>query len=561
MLDKIIFYKYSILLFTLIMANNLIGQNLPYACSCSPVVHKLMKQLPNNTKNTLDSVLLTTSMDSVLYANGFVLASTTVKNSAGQLLVVVQEGKQFFIDVLPNTEIPKDLKTQPTKMLPHQFYSYVVALQDYFANNGFPLAKVAVQQQVFQETTIEVELSIDKGEAVLIEEVWVEESNIIKPNYLHNLIGIHENDLFSSKKLLDMALVFSNEGNFSLEKQPTTSISAGAASIELDLKKIQNNKFEGFLGLLPSALENQKMLVVGNIQLELNNLFRSGKRLNLFWESYKPESQIFNFSYRHPFIFNAPLDVNLALDLVKEDSTFFNRSFYFDFSARLSTKNSLKLFSEQKSTALVKTSYIEEDNFANGKSSLFGLKFEHKNNSNASGTTIALGYGRRSVTSEKGMSETLYNAVKDGYNQGSLWVEQRYVKPLKTRFNWNIEFEGGHRWADYIFFNDVYRLGGASSIRGFNENEFFASSYAFVRNELRLYFESGSYVMGFTDFAYLEMDGINERVSDFPLGLGVGLLTDTKNGKFYVTFALGKAKNQTFSFDNSKIHFGYRAIF
>jgi len=115
--------------------------------------------------------------------------------------------------------------------------------------------------------------------------------------------------------------------------------------------------------------------------------------------------------------------------------------------------------------------------------------------------------------------------------------------------------------SDRLFLNELYRLGGLNSIRGFNEYNFYASEYIIGTLELRVYLNNFSNVFLLYDQSYLSYDLEAAAFSDTPFGIGTGMNLQTDNGQFLLVFALGKSKDQPLDLRYSKIHFGYAATF
>ncbi len=108
-----------------------------------------------------------------------------------------------------------------------------------------------------------------------------------------------------------------------------------------------------------------------------------------------------------------------------------------------------------------------------------------------------------------------------------------------------------------ILRNELYRMGGLKSLRGFNENFFFAQNYFLSRLELRQYFEQSSFLFLFYDQLIFN---VFEQWNQ-PLGLGAGLSLNTNNGLFSFAFALGSSSDIPFDINNTKIHLGYTSRF
>ncbi|MEM6800374.1 MAG: hypothetical protein AAF696_03165, partial [Bacteroidota bacterium] len=107
---------------------------------------------------------------------------------------------------------------------------------------------------------------------------------------------------------------------------------------------------------------------------------------------------------------------------------------------------------------------------------------------------------------------------------------------------------------DNILRNDQLQVGGARSIRGFNENQFFTDFFSFFSLEYRLQLERNSYVFLFGDYAYLENNEGNTIIR--PRSTGIGMNYGTKAGIISISYAIGTAENIPFQPSRGRIHVG-----
>ena len=114
---------------------------------------------------------------------------------------------------------------------------------------------------------------------------------------------------------------------------------------------------------------------------------------------------------------------------------------------------------------------------------------------------------------------------------------------------------------DQLFLNDLFRLGGLNTIRGFNEMFFYASHYIIGTLEYRYLFENESQLVVFFDGSYLGFDINYESYKDYPIGAGAGISISTGAGLLNVIYAVGKSNDQPFNIRYSKIHIGYTGRF
>jgi len=107
-----------------------------------------------------------------------------------------------------------------------------------------------------------------------------------------------------------------------------------------------------------------------------------------------------------------------------------------------------------------------------------------------------------------------------------------------------------------LFYNDLYRLGGLKTIRGFNENFFYASSYVLGNFEYRLFTDPTSYLFLFVDQAWMRNVLSPTIPYDTPTGFGLGASFTTPAGIFNFAYGLGNSRGQPVNVNQSKISFG-----
>ena len=119
-------------------------------------------------------------------------------------------------------------------------------------------------------------------------------------------------------------------------------------------------------------------------------------------------------------------------------------------------------------------------------------------------------------------------------------------------------FEGKYFFADHILDNEQYRIGGVTSLRGFDDRSIYTPYYAMADLEYRYLISKNSYFYAFFNAAMVKEQGhFIKKPFDFPYGFGAGTTFETKVGLFGITYALGSQESNPISFKTGKIHFGY----
>jgi hemolysin activation/secretion protein len=140
------------------------------------------------------------------------------------------------------------------------------------------------------------------------------------------------------------------------------------------------------------------------------------------------------------------------------------------------------------------------------------------------------------------------------YNLEKYWKVGK-ISTIKTAI------QGAMFLTEELFANELYRIGGASILRGFDEQSVLAARYHMATFEYRVLLGQNSYFYLFSDWAYLENPVRDGKHEDTPVGFGAGMTFETGAGLFGLSYALGRQYGNAVDFRAAKIHFGYMNYF
>ncbi len=100
----------------------------------------------------------------------------------------------------------------------------------------------------------------------------------------------------------------------------------GLARLILNISDVVTDRVDGIVGLAPNSKNSaeNKLLITGEVNVELNNLFKSGKQIALHWRNYLQNSQKLDVNFTYPYLFNTKLGINGEFSLNKFDTLFVN---------------------------------------------------------------------------------------------------------------------------------------------------------------------------------------------------------------------------------------------
>ncbi|MEP2026752.1 MAG: ShlB/FhaC/HecB family hemolysin secretion/activation protein [Reichenbachiella sp.] len=437
---------------------------------------------------------------------------------------------------------------------PSQIELEIDQLLEYLERNGYPFATLSVVSSAFLDDKLSLQLNLDIGTKITYDSLTVNPKGLIKPAFLSKYLGLDFGKNYDERDIAQVEDRIQYLPFLSLEKV-STSFKIKKASVELDLKHRKVNYFDGILGLVPGQ-DGEGVEVTGELDLSINNLFQSGKKVEINWKKLEPGSQQLHASYLHPILLGSPLDFYFELDQIRQDTIYSNRSLQVAFDYRTSKNLSMRVSYES-----LLGNELDDFSGTSGDFNIdyYGLSFDWHhldqlfNPKNGIRTKFIVNVGKKSVTN-------VDTPIPES-TQYRLRATIDWYKKFSTRSVLYVSSQNGLIFNDYLYLNDLFRLGGLKTIRGFNELEFFASKYALINLEWRYYIEASSYLVAFYDQSIMSYEILGGSHSDRPSGLGAGMQFNTDRGNFKILYGLGKRDGESFSFATSKIHFGYTAIF
>ncbi|MEP0986209.1 hypothetical protein [Ekhidna sp.] len=436
------------------------------------------------------------------------------------------------------------------------------ALSEY-VNNGYPFASMKIDSVRVNHKTLTGKLVIQPGP-----EVTYDSAQFLSPvktnhKYVYQLLDIVPDDEFSEKGYKKINEKIKRSSFLELQNPTDLSFKNKKAKIFLDIKEQASNTFQGVVGL--QQVPSGETSVVGNIDLDIQNLFRSGKQFQFAWERFSEQSQQLNIFYKHPFLFDSKISPTFYFDLLKQDTTFITRNTGLGIQAYLSPKIGISLVYERAVGTLLSTdienvsrSGLADFNRTLYKVELFeGNKSYFRNYASSIAWNISISGGRKTIDRNLSLPDTYYDSIQLSTDYFRMEVGLDYQLLVLKRQSFFHSLSAGSLINEELLRNELFRIGGLNSLRGFNEKSIFAQSYMLSRAEFRSYFENESY-------AYLFYDQLifaaNEK-KDAPFGIGLGFALATSSGQFSFALAVGDSETQPISFSAMKAHFGYISKF
>ncbi|MCE3227089.1 MAG: hypothetical protein K0S32_1640 [Bacteroidetes bacterium] len=442
----------------------------------------------------------------------------------------------------------------------------------WYENNGYPFASVSLDSIETGEDQIKAVLNIEKNKLFKIDSVTIAGNATVNRKFLNRYLSLRENMPYNeaiiasiSQKIKQLPFVF--------EKQTqVVRLTDKTNKLILFLDKKNASQFDGIIGFLPDA-NTKKTVITGDVKLKVvNGIFHNGETFDLEWRRLQSQTQDFKGKIIYPYLFGTPVGTDYALKIYRRDTTFIDIHNNIGLQYYFSGLNSLKVFYKQRNNNLISTSGLNfvttlpEYADITTQSYGLGISFEKLNYRFNPHKGIALNLnaqtGNRVIKKNPKVNELAYTNLLLRSTQYQFEGDLSVYIQLYRNNVLKMAVQGASIFGNStIFRNELFRIGGLKTLRGFDEESIFASSYVIPTLEYRFLFAQNSNIVIFTEGAWYENLSNNSYLKDTPVSIGAGINFQTKAGILSLNYALGNQFGNGFDPRSGKIHFGLTALF
>lgn len=446
-------------------------------------------------------------------------------------------------------------------------------------NNGYPFAAIRLDSIMPNAAFYEAALKLEKNDLILIDTLRINGKTKVKRMFLRSYLGIKTGKPYNETNIRRITQRI-NELQFVESIQPhQVEFQNGKATVNLFLRDRKASQFNFLLGLLPGS-SGQKLLVTGEARFHLFSLLGLGEEFFIEWQKLQPKTQRLDARVSFPYLAGLPLGINAKFELYKRDTTYIDLDGDYGIRYQLLGSNYVQASYRQRSTiilnvdtARIKTTrtlpanldvssnefaleyFVQQLNYRFNPVSGYVLRFS------GSAGVKQIKRNNTIATLKDEVSGNTFGELYDTIRLKSFQCRvglaiDKYWK-LANRHTIKTNIEGKYFFSRRIFTNEMFRLGGTNSLRGFDDQSIFTPYYVMANVEYRFLLSKNSYFGAFFNAAMVQDVRYSTFKNDFPFGFGVTGAIETKAGIFGITYAMGRQLGNKLTFNDSKIHIGY----
>ncbi|WP_299012235.1 hypothetical protein [uncultured Polaribacter sp.] len=435
------------------------------------------------------------------------------------------------------------LKQTNIKLQISQLEDFNKKITNTLEEQGYSFSKIKLQNFELSSNNIFADLYISYSKARKIDNVIYKEYTNFPKKFTTNFFNIDKNTIFN-QQIIKKISILSQSLNFIEEiKPPEVLFKKDSTLLYMYIKRKQNNSFDGLINF--NSEENGKLAFNGHLDLKLNNVLNRGENFELFWNSLGNTSQELLVNVKTPYIFNTKITPNLGFTLFKQDSTFINTKLYLhtSYQIKANTNLSLSFQSENSNTSRTTQELSSFNNFFFGLGYNFKIPSNSFFNNNKFNLAISGKYGQR-ITSQR-------------TNQIQIATDISYFINLKRRSAIYLRNKASLLNSDSFLQNELYRIGGVNSVRGFNNKSIFTDRFTIQQIEYRYQTSRKAYLYSITDLAIAVQNKIQQQL----FGLGLGYTFSSNNSKINLSAVTGNNVKQQINIRNTQLLINWTTFF
>jgi outer membrane protein insertion porin family len=430
-------------------------------------------------------------------------------------------------------------------------------LLDVYDKRGHPFAAIrvaAIDVRMQQdEACADIVIDIDEGDPFVISEFTVEGNHLTRSYVIIRETRLIPGSRFDPDKINDIRRRLERLRFFSSVSEPMLYVRNGVGGLLLRVAEGNTNLFDGIIGYQPPRVDGEAGYVTGLVNVSFRNIFGTGRRMDARWERATESISELEIRYLEPWFLSLPLNLHGGLFQRQQDSLYVHRT--LDVSVSFLASSDLQITARGLRSDVIPSEFSLSPTLTASTTWSGGLELLIDTRNDVYNPSA----GIQLRNSWDGGSKSRRIAVTG--EQSSSFVQRfeldaAVFRTVVSRVVAAVSLHGRELRGAALDISDLYRLGGATTLRGYREEQFIGTRMGWMNAELRYTLGRRSFAFTFFDFGHIFQSEDTEQGRDALSlsrnGYGLGLRLETGLGVMSVSYALGRGDG----LGDGKIHFG-----
>ena len=423
-----------------------------------------------------------------------------------------------------------------------------------YSERGYPKAEIEPTNFHLSEEQgkVDLHLQIREGDQVRIGAVKLTGLQKTKPDVALRELPVQVGDVFDQRKIDQSFHRLVNLGYF-YEVSPSL-LEEGRTPAEVifnaRVTEARTGRFSGVIGYAPPTAEFEDApQLTGVIEATETNLLGTGRQMNFLWKSGLLRT--LKVGYTEPWAFGKPIKIGLEYSQLKQRNQFTDAESNENAASVTVGARFRRLFEGSLGFSYKRIGLPVDDPFFPATSPAIHSPITDRANPTAqSGVKygVMLGLTRDSrdyfLNPTRGRLDSVAFEFSTGdFKLRKLWIDLRGYFPTWRRQVIALGLHGAAAWGDNIPPTELFYLGGANTLRGYDEDWFFGPRRVYANIEYRLLVGRTSQFFVFTDLGAVTQIDQPTVFDPLRVGYGFGMRLESKGGLLRMDYGLAEGRS------------------
>ena len=423
-----------------------------------------------------------------------------------------------------------------------------------YSERGYPKAEIEPTNFHLSEEQgkVDLHLQIREGDQVRIGAVKLTGLQKTKPEVVLRELPVQVGDVFDQRKIDQSFHRLVNLGYF-YEVSPSL-LEEGRTPAEIifnaRVTEARTGRFSGVIGYAPPTAEFEGApQLTGVIEATETNLLGTGRQMNFLWKSGLLRT--LKVGYTEPWTFGKPIKIGLEYSQVKQRNQFTDAESNENAASVTVAARFQRLFEGSLGFSYKRIGVPADNSFLPATSpSIHSSITDVANPTSRSGVKygVMLGLTRDSrdyfLNPTRGRLDSVAFEFSTGdFKLRKLWIDLRGYFPTWRRQVIAVGLHGASAWGDNIPPTELFYLGGANTLRGYDEDWFFGPRRVYGNIEYRLLVGRTSQFFVFTDLGAVTQVDQPTIFDPLRVGYGFGMRLESKGGLLRMDYGLAEGRS------------------
>lgn len=497
------------------------------------------------SKPKKDSLSAAQFLDSLSQSNYFYTKVIDVKETPNEIQIFYDKGENFNIaDIQLEGNLADELKKSKTFSTTN-LDSIRKTVNQHFVAKGFAFNRVKTEYQGLKNNRPQVKLSVDLGQKRKIDGLVLKGYEKVPKRFKTNLEKEFVGKDYEVGQLAKLQQSLQNHPFVLLEQPPQTLFTKDSTQVFLQLQKKKSNTFDGIIGF--GNNETDKFSFNGTLNVAFRNMFNGFEGVSLYWQRNPNKGQTFDLKTSIPYLFKSNVGLDIQMNIYRQDSTFANVKMHPGLFYQMTPKQRIGVRGNFEVSSVLDSLYTAAKEFnRNGA----GIWYEFQKP-----TDVELFVFDSKIRAELDFLSTRYDADQSKGSLVRYYILGEKNFHLKGRHYLNIKAESALlNSKNDLAHNELFRIGGWNSLRGFNENAILANFYAYGGAEYRYLVNQQAFFDVFAQFGQIQNKTLGADPKFYSFGFGFNFFLPIGLMSFQISN--GSQVGNPFNFRDTKIHWG-----